>query len=198
MTTKPRHRILVIDDNPEIHRDFRKVLCQDRNSSSALEASEAILFGAQYRLGKQREFEVDSAFQGEEGLARVYHALQENFPYEIAFVDVRMPPGWDGIEVTPKLLLADPDLEIVICTAYADYTWEEMFARLGTSERMFILKKPFERMEVLQLAHSLTEKRRLSRQWKAAPKPAPPIPPAVLEEVTEQFQTEIIQLKPRT
>src|SRR5258708_2304345 len=92
------HRVLVIDDNPEVHNDFRKILCADRTSSSALEAAEAKLFGPPDEttyLGKQYKFEVDSAFQGEPGLAKVYHALQEEHPYVIAFVDVRMPPGWD-------------------------------------------------------------------------------------------------------
>jgi CheY-like chemotaxis protein len=152
----PKHRILVIDDNPAIHEDFRKILCRDRTSSSQLEAQEAELFGTRPPLGGQSEFEIDSAYQGEAGLARVYHAIQEGRPYALAFVDVRMPPGWDGIEVTPKLWVADPHLPVVICTAYSDYSWEEMFARLGTSDRTFILKKPFDREEVLQLAHALT------------------------------------------
>jgi len=168
-----KHRILVIDDNPAIHDDFRKILCQDRVSGSKLEAQEAELFGLAPSLGNQSEFVIDSAFQGEQGLARVYHALQEGVPYSLAFVDVRMPPGWDGIEVTPKLWMADPDLPVVICTAYSDYTWEEMFARLGTSDRMFILKKPFDREEVLQIAHTLTARGRRRGNEKTAGPGAP-------------------------
>ncbi len=156
----PTYRILVIDDKPGIHEDFRKILCADRNSSSQLEAIEAELFETRPPLGMQSNFEIDSAFQAEEGLARVHHALQEGRPYAMAFVDVRMPPGSDGVEITPKLWAADPSLPVVICTAYADYSWEEMFARLGTTTRMFILKKPFDRDEVLQLAHALSEHRR--------------------------------------
>jgi CheY-like chemotaxis protein len=156
----PKHRILVIDDNPAIHEDFRKILCWDRGRSTDLEAQEAELFGTAHPFGQQSEFEIDSAFQGEAGLARVYHAMQEGRPYSLAFVDVRMPPGWDGIEVTPKLWVADPHLPVVICTAYSDYSWEEMFARIGTSDRTFILKKPFDREEVLQIAHALTARPR--------------------------------------
>jgi CheY-like chemotaxis protein len=158
---KSKYRILVIDDNPAIHEDFRKILCRDRRSSTELEAQESELFGLAPALGDQSEFEIDSAYQGEAGLARVYHAIQEDRPYDLAFVDVRMPPGWDGIEVTPRLWVADPGLPVVICTAYSDYSWEEMFARLGTSDRMFILKKPFDREEVLQIAHSLTAGKRV-------------------------------------
>ncbi len=156
----PTYRILVIDDHAAIHEDFRKILCADRTSSSQLEAVEAALFETRPPLGTQSVFEIDSAFQAEQGLARVYHAIQEGRPYAMAFVDVRMPPGYDGIEVTPKLWVADPSLPIVICTAYSDYSWEEMFARIGTTDRVFVLKKPFDRDEVLQLAHALTEHRR--------------------------------------
>jgi CheY-like chemotaxis protein len=190
------HRVLVIDDNPDVHEDFRKVLCADRSSSTALEAAESALFGdVAPALGKQHEFQVDSAFQGEPGLAKVYHALQEGYPYEIAFVDVRMPPGWDGIEVTPKLWLADSDLEVVICTAYSDYTWEQMFARLGTSDRTFVIKKPFDRMEVLQMAHTLIERRRTALLERAKLKRALHAQDKVLEELDKKFHTEIVHLK---
>ena len=154
------HRILVIDDNPAIHEDFKKILCADRASASKMEAFETSLFGLRPEAERGGRFEIHSAYQGQSGLARVHHAIQEGRPYAMAFVDVRMPPGWDGIEVTPRLWLADPNLQIIICTAYSDYSWEEMFAKLGTSDRMLILKKPFERDEVLQLAHTLAERHR--------------------------------------
>jgi len=69
------------------------------------------------------EFEIDSAFQGQEGLAKVQHALNEGRPYAMAFVDVRMPPGWDGIETISRIWKMYPELQVVICTAYSDYSW---------------------------------------------------------------------------
>jgi CheY-like chemotaxis protein len=149
-------RVLVIDDNPAIHEDFQKVLCVERYASSELEAMENSMFGhpAESR-NKQRRFRVDSAHQGHVGLAKLYHALQEGQPYAMAFVDVRMPPGWDGIEVIPRLWVADPGLPVVICTAHSDYSWEEIFDKLGHTDHLFILKKPFDRIELLQLAHTL-------------------------------------------
>jgi CheY-like chemotaxis protein len=157
------YRVLVVDDNPAIHEDFRKVLCLERFASSRLEAAENALFGAPpENAGKQRRFQIDSAHQGQEGLAKMYHAIQqEGRPYAMAFVDVRMPPGWDGIEVIPRLWVADPNLSVIICTAYSDYSWEEIFAKLGNTDRLFILKKPFDRIELLQLAHTLAERFRL-------------------------------------
>src|SRR5262245_27783969 len=117
-----RHRILVIDDDPDIHEAIRQILCSERKSGSNLDAAEAKLFEDSETLGPQSEFQVDSAFQGEQGLAKVYHAIQEGRPYAMTFLDVRMPPGMSGIEVAPRLWVADPDLQIVICTAYADYS----------------------------------------------------------------------------
>ena len=84
----------------------------------------------------------------------------------MAFVDVRMPPGWDGVETTAKIWQKYPDLQVVICTAYSDYSWEEMLKKLGYSDRLVILKKPFDNIEVLQLAISMTEKWRLYQQAK--------------------------------
>jgi len=165
-------RILVIDDNPAIHADFRKVLCEERFDTTTIDAAERALFGDVTDAEKQHNFEVNSAFQGHEGVAKVHHAIQEGHPYDIAFVDVRMPPGLDGIETIPRLWIADPKLQIVICTAYADYTWEEIFAKLGHSDQLYILKKPFDRAEVLQLAHSLAERRRkmLEKEKKSGKK----------------------------
>ena len=94
-------------------------------------------------------------------------AIAAGNPYAMAFVDVRMPPGWDGVETTRELWKVAPDLQIVICTAYSDYSWQEMLAKIGGSDRLVILKKPFDTIEVLQLANALTEKWNLLRQTKA-------------------------------
>jgi signal transduction histidine kinase len=152
----------VIDDNVAIHDDVRKILCPTvSESSAALTALEAELLGTDALPVKRPAsvcFEVDSAHQGREGLAKVEAAQAGGRPYAMALVDIRMPPGWDGIETTIALWRAQPDLQIVICTAYSDYSWEEMIERLGTSDKLVILRKPFDAIEVLQLANALTEK----------------------------------------
>ena len=160
------HRILVIDDNRAIHEDFRKILCSRTDQPKALEDAEAALFGKETPGSAVLAYEVESAYQGQEGLERVKQAVAQNWPYAMAFVDVRMPPGWDGIETIARLWEVDPDLQIVICTAYSDYSWDEMIARLGCSDRLVILKKPFDVVEVLQLANALTEKWRVTQQAK--------------------------------
>jgi signal transduction histidine kinase len=162
----PNRRILIIDDNRAIHQDFRKILTPKKNHPQGLAAAEAFLFNEAESQPNLPEFLIDSAFQGREGLVLVEKSLQEKHPYSLAFVDVRMPPGWDGVETTAKIWQLDPELQVVICTAYSDYSWEEMLRHFGYSDRLVILKKPFDNIEVLQLAVSMTEKWRLYKQAK--------------------------------
>jgi CheY-like chemotaxis protein len=163
---KTNLRILIIDDNRSIHGSIRKILCPEPPEKAALDEIESAIFDVPVGGPKRPEFEIASAYQGQEGLALVQEALKSNQPYAMAFVDVRMPPGWDGIETTAKIWEVDPDIQIVICTAYADYSWDELFVKLGRSDQFVILKKPFEPVEVLQLAGALTEKWRLHQESK--------------------------------
>lgn len=157
-------RVLVIDDNEAIHQDFIKIFGARTKEDAALDQARAALFGRALDKSVLPDFQIDLAFQGEEGLELVRRALAEGRPYSMAFVDVRMPPGLDGIEATVRIWEHDPDVQIVICTAYSDYTWGEMLDKLGRNDKMVVLKKPFDNIEVLQLANALTEKWRLSQQ----------------------------------
>jgi PAS domain S-box-containing protein len=93
--------------------------------------------------------------------------VAEGQPYALAFVDVRMPPGWDGVETIKQLWQVDPNLQVVICTAYSDYSWTDIYAKLGHSDSLLILKKPFDNIEVIQLAHALTRKWQTTQQARA-------------------------------
>ena len=157
-------RILIIDDNASIHEDVRKILGAPSKEDASLDSEAAALFGVEADSLTNVEFEIDSAFQGQEGLAKVQHALDEGRPYAMAFVDVRMPPGWDGIETISRIWKMYPELQVVICTAYSDYSWEEMIRKVGRTDSLVILKKPFDNVEVLQLAHTLTRKWTLSNR----------------------------------
>jgi len=162
---EPNHRILVIDDNPAIHDDLRKILLGEVKTQEHLQDDEAALFGIE--AVPVTKFEIQSAYQGQEGLAKLEQSLAEGRPYALAFVDVRMPPGWDGVETILHLWQAYPSLQVVVCTAYSDYSWNDIQRRLGQSENLLILKKPFDNIEVIQLAHALTRKWLMSRQAQA-------------------------------
>jgi PAS domain S-box-containing protein len=150
-----RYRLLIVDDNEAIHDDLKKILLP-REVAPEIAADEALLFGTTTTAGIT--FEIDSAFQGQEGLECVLRAQAEERPYALAFIDVRMPPGWDGIETIGRLWRVDPDMQIVICTAYSDYNWEDIIRRLGVSHNFVVLKKPFDVIEATQLAHAMTAK----------------------------------------
>ena len=154
-------RILVIDDNPAIHDALRKIFCS-KPRNIPLEETEAALFDDS-EPSAVHDFDLVSAYQGEEGIECARKALEENQPFAIAFVDIRMPPGLDGVETTMRLWGADPALQVVICTAHSDYSFSDLSRRLGVSDRILILKKPFDVVEVLQLAYTLSEKWRLQR-----------------------------------
>src|SRR5262249_15447547 len=163
LTLQSNHRILIIDDNPSIHEDFRKILGPaDAKIAEELEATEASLFGDNPDASHAQDFRIDPAFQGQEGLEKARAASTEGKPYAVAFVDVRMPPGWDGIETISRIWKEFPDLQIVICTAYSDYSWDEIAKSVGNSDQILVLKKPFDNVEVLQMAHALSKKWQLT------------------------------------
>ena len=159
------HRILVVDDNQSIHDDFRKILTPGP-AWDEFDATEDAFFGASEKVVAKASFELAFASQGLEALELAAAATRGGRRYEVVFMDVRMPPGLDGIETTARLWEIDPDLQVVICTAYSDYSWEQMIGRLGRTDRLLILKKPFEMIEVIQCAHALAAKWSLLQQTR--------------------------------
>ena len=156
-------RILIIDDNRAIHEDFKKIL-GGGDGAAELADAEAMFFGDEQSAATEISYEVDSAFQGKDGFEMVKAAIGENRAYDMAFVDMRMPPGWDGVETIENLWKVDPQLQVVICSAYSDYSWSDFSERFGHRDNLLILKKPFDNVEVLQVAATFTEKRALTRQ----------------------------------
>jgi PAS domain S-box-containing protein len=157
-------RLLLVDDNAAIHQDFKKILATPAEAASELQDFEAALFEKPKNVIERIAFRMDSAFQGQEALALVEKSLAENDPYTLAFMDIRMPPGWDGVETIERIWKVCPELQMVICSAYSDYTWEDLIHRFGHTDNLLILKKPFETVEVLQIAHALSKKWALTRQ----------------------------------
>ncbi len=155
-------RILVIDDKESIHEDFGQILSRGPVNTS-LDAARTAVFGSGNK-NDPLDFEVEFAFDGRAGLEKVLDAQRQGKSYAMAFVDIRMESDWDGIETIEHLWKVEPHLQIVVCTAYSDYSWKDIIERLGTTERLLVLKKPFDSIEVRQLAVSLTEKWELLNQ----------------------------------
>jgi len=156
--------ILTIDDNVAIHEDYRKVLIGDEADHQLAEAAEFLFgddSGGSASAGLQKEiskrvYKLTSALQGAEGFAKVEESLKNDQPFACAFIDVRMPPGWDGVETAKRIWAIDPDLPIVLCTAYSDHSWEEISHELDRTDQLLILKKPFDPLELRQVAASQT------------------------------------------
>lgn len=190
-------RILLVDDNPQIHQDFRSIFSQNPDEKrgrlyelfqriTGVEASRA------HSVPKKKYFELESAFQGEEACTMVRQSIKEGRPYSLAFVDVRMPPGMDGIQTINKMWDIDPEIQVVICTAYSDRSWEEIFHLLAPEDNLLILKKPFDLSEVLQITHTMSKKWNTSKALKESNERLTRAN-EVLENVVQQQQSKMIE-----
>ncbi|RMX21278.1 EAL domain-containing protein [Legionella jordanis] len=175
--TKSNIKVLIIDDNPAIHADFKKILGPKESIEHLrLNSLDSQLFDEPSNISGFPHFKLDSAMQGYEAVVKVDQALKQNEPYAVAFLDIRMPPGIDGIETAKKIWQLDPNIQIVLCTAYSDYTWEETIRYLGQRDNLLILKKPFDPITVRQLCCALSHKWQLLQESR---------------EYTEQLENKI-------
>lgn len=158
------HRILHVDDNPTIHESVRKVLIRESSPTEQdFAEDDAFLFGGNENVVEFAHYEIDSALQGQEALELVRQAVTQDKPYGVAIVDMRMPPGWDGLETVQHLWEVDPQLLVIFCTAFSDYSWPQMVEALGVTDRFVILKKPFDNAELQQLVAAMLERWRTTR-----------------------------------
>jgi CheY-like chemotaxis protein/AraC-like DNA-binding protein len=154
---------LIIDDNPSIHRDFELVFL-DESEHAELDADEWRLYGtAAAGVSRHSTYRLEHASSGPEGIEKVTQQKAARRFFQVAFVDIRMP-GMDGVETIERVWRIDSKIQIVICTAYADYSQEDLIRKLGSTDKLLLLKKPFDAIEVTQLARTLSEKWYLGRQ----------------------------------
>jgi two-component system, sensor histidine kinase and response regulator len=164
MSTFPNNRILIVDDNPSIHRDYDKILLSEAESADLTDLHADLFDDAPAASSKQRPWILEHALQGEQAVELARAARSAGRPFAVAFIDMRMPPGIDGLETIERLWRVDPAIEVVICTAFSDHAWEELAARLGSPGRLLVLKKPFDTIEISQLAATLADKWCLARE----------------------------------
>ncbi|OFZ22934.1 MAG: hypothetical protein A2202_01495 [Bdellovibrionales bacterium RIFOXYA1_FULL_36_14] len=152
-------RILIVDDTEDIHEVFK---CAFETKSKVINEKYnkciSNLFDQQPDESDDckfpthlPEFDLDSAFQGKEAIEKVKKSIEENMPYALVFLDVRMPPGIDGIETLQKMWEIDKNIEAIICTAYSDYNLTNLSKKLGYTHQLLLLKKPFEVEEIQQI-----------------------------------------------
>ncbi len=163
------HRILIADDNESIHEDFRKILSQKSDDSKEIKSFEEHFFGIESSGEKSTydlltNFKLDHAYQGDEAFQMVRKAAMEKFPYSLIFMDIRMPPGFNGITTVSRIWKEFPDIEVVLCTAHTEYTLNDIIAELGLTDQLMFIRKPFDTITVVQMALALTQKCSLHRK----------------------------------
>jgi diguanylate cyclase len=164
-------RILIVDDNENIHEDIKYILSQHNTNmlDTEMQSLKDELFGDEDSEDKNNSsacvirYRIDDAYQGEEAVGLVKSAIEEDDPYSLIFMDVRMPPGMDGIQTIGEVWQVDRNVEVVICTAYSDYTWERIVSKFGQTDGILFIKKPFDSISIKQIALSLTTKWTLAK-----------------------------------
>ena len=150
-------KILIVDDSKDMHQLIEFTLEDiEIESDSSTHGDE--------RKEYANEIEIISSFQGEEGYHKVQQSVENNEPFSVAIVDMHMPPGWDGIQTIEKIREIDHNIQIVICSAFADTTWEDISERLGAKDRYLFISKPFDPMELKQMITALANKWSINRR----------------------------------
>jgi two-component system, NtrC family, sensor kinase len=141
-------RVLVVDDNTHIHRDFKKIV--DTVDNSGVWGADPLGPSSMPRLPA---FELSSATSGEAAIDMVSAAAVAKRAFHVAFVDMRMP-GCDGLTTVEKLWLIQPELEVAFSSAYMDHSWSDVTARLGRPGLRSV-PKPWTGSQVLAVLHEL-------------------------------------------
>jgi len=165
-------RVLVVDDEADVREAYRQILSdsQEGQADSEFQALRARLFGKtpalQQRRARARTVTFDVVFceQAETAVAAVELALTRDEPFAVVFMDMRMPPGRDGIWAAARIRELDPAVEIVICTAYSDTDPAEVASIVPPEEKLSYLQKPFHPHEIRQTTIALGSKWRAERR----------------------------------
>lgn len=150
------NRVLIVDDQPEVHSDFREML--ERNPVMALLDDLATAFDDKPAVAFLPEFELFHATDGEEACDILRTARASDHRIAVAFVDIRMPPGIDGVETARRMRGIDGDIEIVLMTAYTDQSLSEIMHGMAAPHKLLYIRKPFSREEIQQITLSLVGK----------------------------------------
>ncbi|MEK7400506.1 MAG: sigma 54-interacting transcriptional regulator [Candidatus Poribacteria bacterium] len=150
------NRILVVDDKENIHQDFEETLNPDIHKVITDDLVKA--FGSTTDESFLPDIKILHARSGKEAFDQVRQSLEKNEPIAVAYIDMRMPPGWDGAETMRKVRQIDKNIEIVIMTAHTDKPLSEIVKDMDLLDKLLYIRKPFAREEIQQMTISLIEK----------------------------------------
>lgn len=158
---KLTNRVLVVDDDAMLLAEYIRCLGEDFEpeiATTTLTDLEKVLFGDETNDRGAAKFEVHSRNQGEAAVEAVQASIEAGTPYAIIFIDIRMPPGIDGIEAAQRIRLLDPNINIVIVTGSMSSTQENLGKQVPPADKIFFFQKPFHALECRQLSAALCGK----------------------------------------
>lgn len=164
-------RILVVDDEQPTLDSYQQVLCPERNplgSEPEMEALAAKLFGEKLQRPSEAVFDLVLCGQGDEAVEAAKTAIEANRPFAVAFIDVRLPPGPDGVWTAEHIRALDPHMAIVMVTAYSDVDPSEIAGRVLPEDKLLYVQKPFHPQEIRQFASALGAKWQAERALRRA------------------------------
>ena len=165
-------RVLIVDDEPEIRDAYRQVLAESEVNLEVTGFHElrSRLFKKNPMEALRRaatratSFETVFCEQATQAVSAVKEALARNEPFAVVFLDMRMPPGPDGVWAATQIRELDPAVEIVICTAYSDADPGEIGGYVPPEDKLSYLQKPFHPHEIRQMTIALGSKWRAERR----------------------------------
>lgn len=156
-------QILVVDDDHAIHQLIGRTLTCRLSAPFAAE-SEEDFFGDSPTTGLTTRFQIVSAFDGLEALQAVQAAAKDGGSFAMAFVELRLPAPWSGVDTIRRIWAEDPDVQIVVCTGCEALEWSDLVSQLAPADNLLILRKPFDPVEIRQMVHALCAKWILRRE----------------------------------
>jgi CheY-like chemotaxis protein len=137
-------KVLVADDDEHILDCYREAFGDDDQTSQtqALKALAIELFDTTNDLEEQPKFQIVACNQGDDAIKVAETARKDGEPFDVVILDVRMPPGIDGVEAGSQIRKLDPDVEIIFVTGYSDVPFEELQRRVPPPMHLHYFNKP--------------------------------------------------------
>lgn len=152
-------RILIVDDEPKILDELQKVLSPGERGNTELNELENRLFNNE-KVNRRKVtcYDVCCCRQGDEAVEQVRDSIQQNKPFSVAFIDIRMPPGIDGVTTAEEIRKLDANIQLVMMTGFSDFDISEISHRIPPEDKLLYMQKPIHSQEIRQFALALTAK----------------------------------------
>lgn len=147
-------RVLIADDDEHVLDCYRDAFAEDEptNHMRALDALAAELFDPETDIIDEPKFDVVSCSQGDDAISLAQEAADEGSPFDVVILDVRMPPGIDGVEAGSQIRAMDPEVQIIFVSGFSDVPLEELQRRVPPPIKLHYFNKP---LSFTQLAHDV-------------------------------------------